>query len=277
MKTLVIPINWKCFSKCIFCQFKRFTGENEILFQELEKYKQEYNIWGYTSVMITDGEPLNHEFILEIISFILSFSDCLIIDTNGEKFSNRSFLREFYKIIDWYKVVIKIPIYWSREHIHNVISQWNYKKLIKWLIYLKYFTEIKVQLHCLVLKQNYKDLWNIQQFVHKIGYKVDFIYTIPDGYIDIQKILVSFSQIYKYTDLSIKNIPVCIKKEGVNIKISDNKATLLWWKLKKFQADFSSNRLEKVYVDKCHSCKNKKNCAGIYTQYLNIFWNTEFL
>jgi hypothetical protein len=41
-----------------------------------------YAIGEYKNVMITDGEPLNHYKILDIIKNILDFSENLIIDTN---------------------------------------------------------------------------------------------------------------------------------------------------------------------------------------------------
>lgn len=276
MKTLVIPINWKCFSKCVFCQFKRFDWKNQIVFDELKKYKKLYIQWDYNNVMITDGEPLYHDLIIDIIEYILKFSSHLIIDTNWERFSDSDFLNKCNNLFKWKNITIKIPIYWSNTKRHNLITNWKFDLLLKWLINLRKYKWIKVKLHSLVLKQNYKDLSNLTKIANKLWYKIKFIYTIPDWYIEISKILVNFSEIYKYNNIEIENIPKCISNK-INDKLwNDTKTTILDWKIKNFKDDFASNRLEKKFIKKCDTCSDKEKCSWIYVQYINIFWEEEF-
>lgn len=277
MKTLVIPINWVCTSKCLFCQYNRFDGKNMILLNELEAYKKLYNEWKFWNVMITDWETLNHNNIFSIIDFIFSFTESLVIDTNWEKFWERDFFNEFIKKYKDKNIIIKIPVYWSNAEIHNFITKWNFDNVIKWVVYLKKYSNFKVLLHCLILKQNYKYLENIKKIVLNLWYNINFIYTIPDWYINSEKLLISFSEILKYNkNISIDNVPKCINYINLNKNI-DLKTTIIHNKIVDFKNDFLSNRLKKNYLNKCLHCEFIKECDWVYEKYIDIFWENEFL
>lgn len=167
-------------------------------------------------------------------------------------------------------------MYWSNTKIHNIITSGNFNKLLRWLINLRKYQNLKIKMHCLVLKQNYKNLNNIRKIAEKLRFDIKFIYTIPDWYIDLKTILASFSEIYRYNDIEIEDIPMCIKDFWNSSITIDKKTTIIDWQIKQFDTDFASNRSEKVYVEKCNNFKLKNNCSGIYKNYLNLFWQKEF-
>lgn len=276
-KILVIPINSKCTSRCIFCPFKDKHWKDELSYWELEKFKELYKKWGYTEVIITDGEPTNHPEFLKILEYVLWFSERTYIETNGERFSEKDFTESFLKKVGTKDVYVKIPIYGSIPLIHDKITGGDYKKALWWILLLKKgnFTQIKI--HCLVLKQNYHDLENIQLLIKKLGLDIEFIYTIPDGHLEHKYTLVPFSKIREHSKVSIENIPICVYPFGINT-YKEEKWTLHLGKEIIFSDDYLwiGNRLAKTYTEGCYSCNHKETCSGIFLEYLETFWEEEF-
>lgn len=277
MKTLVIPINWVCKSKCSFCQYKRFDGTNLVTLKDLGSYKDEYIRGRYGRVILTDWEPLEHPEIIDIIIFVQWFTDTCILESNSERFADNDFMKSFSEAIDTMRIYIKIPIYSAQAAIHDQITSGSLSVLHKSIQNLEKYNFHNLSFHCLVLQQNYKYLIELKDFVSSRWYNIKFIYTIPDWYISEEKILVRFKDIFKenWNGIVIENMPLCIWNGSFFNEWE--KGTILDGKQVNFENDFLSGRLDKVYIDACNGCSQKGICKWIYKKYLQIFDASEFI
>lgn len=276
-KTLVIHINWKNHHRWLVWMN---TGGIEFDFSMLLEYKKLYIEGKFAKVLLCDWEPLNHTRIFDILEYLLDFTSTIIIETNGERLSDKAFLKKIETIFWWNKVIFILSLYgWSRK-IHNLISWWNYDKVLLWLYNVKssrLFSRVRVFYY--ILKQNFQEVHMAQKLIGSFGFELKLKYSIPETKAPLEKILLRFWELENiyWENIYIEWLPKCKQPQYIKEKKIKQKITLYQWKTKEIISWISSNRLEKVYVDICTNCEKRKECSGIFQKYLHTFWEGEFL
>lgn len=276
MQTLIIPIDWGCCSESLFCHCTNKQVNNLISIPELRLYKELYEKWDYREVIIRGWEPLDHPDILLIINYIFTFCDKLTIETNGEKFSDKDFFEKYTQTIDRRNITIKITLYGSHEQLHDRITWWSFLKVIRGIIHLKKHQQ-KILLHTLVLKQNYRDLDNLASLANKLWLNISFLYTIPDEYLSYKKILPKFSELKNQAHVPIKNVPPCLYNWERNPS-KENTSIIHAGSITKYSSNYeeSFDSSKKIYLEKCRSCNLRRKCNWVLTEYIHLFWDSEF-
>ncbi len=291
-KTGGIILNPYCSIHCLFCGSKRrVTGdelrEQEILvLKNLEFFKSE----GIEEIEISGSDPLEYEKIVELIEYIKEegFSS-VRLSTNGVRLSDPVFFNE---LISSGLNAIRIPIYGSESKIHDSVTQTpgSFDDVTVGIRNLIEKTpEIKIQLSCLIMKQNRDDLCKIVDFVSEMGIK-DLYFSIPclaqdnydDFYIPLRDLKPYVKKLYNYVrktndSISFIEMPFCLFGDFNLDKINNSttppnlgKYNQPPEKVRTTIPDLPSYRIKSKLTD-CNGCRAFNHCDGFFLNDIKKF------
>lgn len=254
-----------CNSKCIMCPQpipenpKSYFQDNMKLIKLLDKKVVK-------TIGITGGEPtLNIKELNSLLTLIKEkFNNIPIhILTNGRTFEDIKKLKMIANTQN--DLTFGIPLYSNIEDEHDYIvgCKGAFNETIKGL-YILAKSKQKVEIRIVVMKQNYKKLVDLAEFIYR---NLPFVvhvaimtmeYTglakrnFEDIFIDPlnykQELFEAVRQFVRYDiPVSIYNTPLCLLDERI------------WG----FAADSISD-WKKAYTEACDGCIEKSNCCGVF-------------
>ena len=253
-----------CNSKCIMCP-QIADGES--------KYKDCLELLGYINlnkiknIGITGGEPtLEINKLVELLEKIAKKSPNkkVHILTNGRQFSNIENVRKLSNIKN-IQLSFGIPLYSNIAEDHNYIvgAEKAFEQTINGLYNLAKYRQ-KIEIRIVILKQNYKILTNLSEFIYR---NIPFITNVAlmgleyhgnaeTNYNEIaidpkeyeQELYETVKSFIRYNIIvDVYNIPFCLADERIHEFCRDSIST---WK--------------KGFLDICYSCSKKEKCSGIF-------------
>lgn len=256
-----------CNSKCIMCPQpmpenpKNYFADNQKLVGLLNKKHVQ-------SLGITGGEPtLNIVELCKLLKKIkIKFQNIpMHILTNGRQFAKKKNLDEILKV-KGLDITYAVPLYSDIEDEHDYIVGCNgaFNETIKGLYNLAKAQQ-KVEIRIVVMKQNYKKLLNIAEFIYR---NLPFVTHVA-------------IMTMEYTGLAEKNFnevfidPITYKEElfkamrqfnryNIEASIYNTPLCLLDRRIWDFSADSISD-WKKTFVDECEGCKGKSRCSGVFS------------
>lgn len=256
-----------CNSKCIMCpqpmpeKPKNYFQDNIKLVKLLDKKT-------VSSIGITGGEPtLNIKELALILDAInKKFKNLPIqILTNGRTFADSEKLNSLLNVGN-NNITYGIPLYSDIEDEHDYIvgCKGAFNETIMGVYNLAKAKQ-KVEIRIVVMKQNYKKLADIAEFIYRnIPFVVhvaimtmeytglakenfDAVFIDPLNY--KQELFNAVRQFVRYDiPVSVYNTPLCLLDERI-------------W-------DFSADSIsdwKKTYIPTCEDCGKKNNCCGVFS------------
>lgn len=261
-----IFITAACNSKCIMCPQpipknpKNYFKDNIKLIKLLDKKNVK-------SIGITGGEPtLNIKELSNLLLLIKEkFNNIPIhILTNGRTFADIEKLNTIANTQN--NITFGVPLYSNVEDEHDYIvgHKGAFNETIKGLYNLAK-TKQKVEIRIVVMKQNYKKLVDVAEFIYRnlpfvvhvaimtMEYtglaKENFDNVFIDPFDYKQELFEAVRQFVRYDiPVSIYNTPLCLLDKRI-------------WA---FSADSISD-WKKTYTKSCEDCIKKTNCCGVFS------------
>ncbi|MFW6283513.1 MAG: radical SAM protein, partial [Minisyncoccales bacterium] len=224
-----------CSLNCLFCEGCSRATKKEIEKQEKEVYKQLQKLKEkeIEKVTIAGTDPIEYEYIIELIEYIKNNFKEVKLFTNGTRVGDSSFAKKLIAA-DLDKIIV--PIYGSNAKIHDSITnkKGSFKKIVAAINNVS--ESIKVGVNTLILKNNKDDLINIVDLVDDLRVN-DHSFSIPEiadsfkvdtsFYIPIKNLSFCARRLYDYVlknnkEVYFKRIPFCVFEE-FNQEIITNK------------------------------------------------------
>jgi MoaA/NifB/PqqE/SkfB family radical SAM enzyme len=213
-----------CNLKCIFCsgEFNRFkhktltSDDSKSLKSDLLYVRKHYN---QKKLVIGGGEPLECAGVIDLVKYAeRNGYEQIGLQTNGVRLADLRFARE---IIKAGVNLVRMPIYGHNAEINDLITgtKGSFRGAIKAMRNLKLFPNVKVDIHTVMLKQNYlyaKDIYNL--VVNDLKFvQLDFNQVLPrnmnqEDYIKVCPTYSDLKQIIKKRKMpnAIFNLPICL-------------------------------------------------------------------
>lgn len=253
-----------CNSKCIMCpqiceSFSRFDECDEIL-KNVDLKKCE-------SIGITGGEPtLEMEKLIALLRKIGSCAKNQKIEilTNGRNFK---IIENAEKIanLKTCDITLGIPLYSDIAEEHDYLAGVNgaFCETVKGLYNLAKFNQ-KIEIRIVILKQNYKKLKDITEFIYRnfpFVVNVSIMGAEYHGNAEInydeiaidpldykQELYEAIKQLVRYDiPARVYNIPLCLVDDRISDFCTDS---ISGWK--------------KSFLNVCEDCQKKSECSGVF-------------
>ena len=269
-----------CSNLCVFCREIPRAGGEELRKQEISIFRNllEFRKNGISRIEISGNDPIEYERIIPLIRLIKRMGfDFVQLSTHGKRLSDMHFLRRFILSgID----MLRIPLYGSCADIHDSVtrSRGSFRSTIQGMRNVLENSDIKVQVSCLVVKQNRDDLIKIIQLVKKLGID-DFYISMPfvangdySYYVPMKELGAHVKGALCHAretgyPLKFMEIPCCVFgefSESVNNRIAPPDLGSHCQPKNEFRShkkDWPSYRLKKK-ADICNSCACSAFCDG---------------
>lgn len=168
---LHIDVTKRCNLRCKHCYhpFEEYSYEKEMDLLTIKSLIDEAYDMGVFIVILSGGEPLLRNDILQIIEYISSKGMCIDLFTNATLMDE-----EFINNISKYNINrVSISIYSNQEQIHDSITQVNgsHKKTIRAINQLSN-NGLQVELKTIMMKENFEDYKSLDRYATNMGYKL---------------------------------------------------------------------------------------------------------
>ena len=265
MKKVSIITGYACNNNCVFCYNSGKRGYPDLTTGEIKKRLTGLKKAGCEHVNFSGGEFTIRKDALEIIAFAkkLGFKVIEII-TNGRMLSYLAIARKF---VENGANSIIYSIYGDDASLHDSLtkSEGSFEQITKAIentkkLGMPFFANV------LIVKQNYKRLPKIAEFLAKAGCaSCSFIYVNPIGaaYDKFDEIVPLISEaapyIKKAIDIGIKNNIKDWKISGVPLCFLEGYDNNIFW-----DNVFSDSMVKSL---SCVDCKYFDGCNGLYKAY----------
>lgn len=216
-----IILNPLCDFDCLFCDGHPKASPKEIKEQEIKAYKnlQEFRKKGINKISISGADPIEYDYLPELIKYIKKHFDFVRLATHGARLADKNFAD---KLLDAGLDELRMPIYGSKPEIHDSVTgkEGSFEKSTAGIKHiLKKTDEVSFQFTSLIVKNNKEDLLDIADFVNSLGIKnKQHIFTVPcisDGnysfYIPFKKAAPYFKKLYHQTEEThFLETPFCV-------------------------------------------------------------------
>ena len=302
IKKTVIFAGYKCNNRCIFCiNWDKENIPSKTTFQ-IKKIMAGAISRGSTYLEIIGGETTMRPDIIELISFAkdLGFKT-IMMSTNGRMYSYKKFTE---KILQAGLNSIVFSIHGHTAQLHDSLTQVNgsfeqLKKGIENVKKIKKKLNLKINLgsNTCIIKQNYKYLPQIGQYIHDLGIdNAEFIFVDPNygaAFDFFNKLVPKISQIapfvHKCLDIGKKNnaahwhiryVPLCYFVNYLD-QVSELQEVETF-KTEHIAPDFYNPNAEKgrkcigrAKTKQCKGCLLYNKCEGIWKEYLKHYGDKE--
>lgn len=288
-----ISIHAGCSLACPFCGGTPKPSPESLRAQELiaQKTLQEFKQRGIMTVDISSGDPIEYQYISELIDYMKKEGFCVQLSTHGAGLADKSLAD---KIVAAGVDKLRIPIYGSCSKIHDVVvgKKGSFQKTISGIRYvLKKNNKIELLTSTLVLKQNKNDLLKILDLVselksnyHSIG--VPCLVSRESSYyssfyVPLKDLPPYIKPTYGYVvrtkaNIIFLEIPFCVFGEfnEVIYALGGPPDMGSYWKPDKNQQtedkDLPAYRKKKK-IEMCVSCSYVNYCGGFYVNDIEVF------
>lgn len=167
-----IALTENCNLRCIHC-YASFQNhaQNELSFKELKKLFDQLFEEGCLWLLLTGGEPFLRKDFVEIYAYLKKKGFLIIIFSNGTLINQEHacLLEEFPPFY------VEISIYGASEHVYESVTgvKGSYKACLKG-IKLLLEHKIPLKLKTVILKQNSKELHQMEDFARRLGLEFRF-------------------------------------------------------------------------------------------------------
>jgi len=302
IKKTVIFAGYKCNNKCIFCMNWDKRNIPDITTSEIKKEMVGARNRGSTYLEMIGGETTMRPDIIEIISFAKDLGfETIMMASNGRMYSYKEFAR---KILEAGLNSIVFSIHGHTAELHDSLTQTkgSFKQLKKGIENIKKIKKelnLKISLgsNTCIVKQNYKYLPQIGQYIHDLGIdNAEFIFVDPNygaAFDFFNKLVPKISQIapfvHRCLDIGKKNntthwhiryVPLCYFTNYLD-QISELQEVETF-KTEHIAPDFYNPDIEKsrksigrAKTIRCKRCLLYNKCEGIWKEYLKHYGDKE--
>ncbi len=296
IKKTVIITGYQCNNHCRFCMAankRNLPGKStqEIILEMIEARKR-----GRSYLEIIGGEQTIRTDIIDIIKFAkkLGFKT-ISMATNGRIFSYPDFTT---KIIEAGLTQLIFSIHGHNAKLHDALTQakGSFKQLLEGIRNVKR-SRIKIGSNTVIVKQNYKTLKNIGDFLYNLGIRnAEFIFVDPTRgdpckYFNkfVPRISESASSIRECLEVGKRNkiehwhiryVPLCYFLDYQNQISELNEQELFHTEhlapdFKNFDVQSSRKKIGRIKPEKCRQCKKFNICEGIWLEYYKHYGDKE--
>ena len=288
-----IAIGYACNQNCKGCPIKEKEKIN-FLFGELKTKIDEIANGTDKVVTLSGGEPTVHPAFLDIVSYMMEKDMYVTILTNAERFSDKSFVDEFYERIKIDHIRIITTIHSSEKAVHEEQSGKpdSFAKTINGLNYL-FMKGINITIKHCVSKINYTNTEEFVSFVDDTFHpSVDIqLWGLDYSGLDSEnakKLFIPFGEMQQNLELafdkyfsifekngrrlSVHNIPLCAVDPiywNLFVKPQDIEPYGKYYDPKNSLLDFRDDA--GCYSQECNSCYVNEICMGTYKSAFEYF------
>ena len=313
MKHIEINIGKSCNNKCRFCM-SAFVWEDEKELTNFELIKKEiinYADKGYKSIWFLWWDISIHPKLYEIINEAkINWFKNIVVITNWMIFYDYQKAEKL--ILSWVNRV-NISVHSHIEKIEDYLTQvkWWFEKKIKAIdnfndLYAKWLLKSKISINIVLNKLNYKDVLKTCMYFYKVknisDIRINFLWNrffiwkkdkedlelSYTQFLPYQKLLIIFS-LKNNLRITFDSIPACIFYKLWFIDWKNIVKKFLWEDFDFIQevANINKNQVFdwkeqkkdelKVKFKKCSECLYFDKCEWIWKEYVNSFWENEFI
>lgn len=304
IKKTVIFVGYTCNNRCIFCinYDKRSipsTSYNSLK-QEMISAKER----GSTYLELIGGETTIRPDILKIIILAKSLRfETIMMATNGRMFAYPEFAEAIIKA-GLNSIVFSIHGHTAGLHDSLTETQGSFRQLAQGIknvqkIVQKSGLKVSLGTNTTIVKQNYKYLPQIGQYIRKLGlYNAEFIFVDPtyggahDSFDElVPKISVIAPYVHKCLDIGkkykiphwhIRYVPLCYFQNYLD-QISELLEIQVYSNSEHIAPDFydedaikGRQEIGRIKPEKCRGCKLYESCEGIWPDYIKHYGTDEF-
>ncbi|MBL7154924.1 MAG: radical SAM protein [Candidatus Portnoybacteria bacterium] len=297
IKKTVIIIGYQCNNRCQFCNDANKRELPNKTTRQIKKEMIEAKNRGTTYLELIGGETTIRPDAVELVKFAKDLGFKTInMATNGRMFSYLEFTK---KIIKAGLTDIIFSIHGHNSKIHDYLTQspGSFKQLLKGLDNFKKLGFKKIGSNTTIVKQNYKHLPQIGQFIYQQGIRnSEFIFVDPNyggAYDNFDKLVPRISQIAPYVkkclDIGKKNkiphwdiryVPLCYFQDYLD-QVSELREVKIFHTehlapdFENFDVENSRQSIGRIKTKKCQNCKLFKQCEGIWQEYYKHYGDEE--
>jgi len=300
IKKSVIIMGYSCNNNCIFCcNSKRREETKDEQTPKIKRKILEAKKEGATYLELIGGEPTIRKDIFEIVKFAKKLDfDTIMFATNGRMFSNKEFVK---KILDAGINHIVFSIHGHNSRLHDALTMvpGSFKQLKKGVENLKEIGFKNIGSNTTIVKQNYKNLIDIGEFIYNLGIRnSEFIFVDPTHgapkenfddivptYEEVSPYLNSLLEFGKKMGVfhwHVRYYPLCFLEERYHGMISEleEKET---FKTEHLAPDFVNRDVERsrreigrTKIKGCQECVYFNKCEGPWKEYVRVLGDEEF-
>lgn len=167
MKNAYLAICYSCNENCRFCPCSKNEKRQGIITNliELKNIVDLMDQDGITDITISGGEPTLHPELTELIAYIQGKGMWVTVLSNGERFSNTTFMEKFVKSVrpERLKVITTLHSSVAAEHEDANRTVGSFARTVKGLQSLSQNGIRVIVKHC-ITRRNYTDLLSFYQF-----------------------------------------------------------------------------------------------------------------
>jgi MoaA/NifB/PqqE/SkfB family radical SAM enzyme len=278
MEEIIIPLTYDCNDNCISCPEHRIGSKKNPSFEDIKK-KIDKIFFFPDVIFLNGGEPTLREDFFKILHYIDQKNPKEInLLTNVKVFIYNGFAQKLKRIKN---LKIITTIYGHNSKTHNSITR-TPESFEHKIMALKNLIDsgIRIELRILLHKINYQYIDDIANFLIQEFKGDDFVSLFImnaklTGVAGEYKNLVG----EKLTKISSKfEKPLLkLKENGYNIGIFHFPHCSLPKSLWVYSKGFTAREGEAVFLGNCECCVKKKECAGVWKSYLDLFGEGEFI
>ena len=297
IKKTVIIIGYQCNNQCQFCID---ANKRELINKTTAQIKEEMikaRERQRTYLELIGGETTIRPDIFELISFAKNLGfQTITMSTNGRMYSYPEFTEKMIKagLTD-----IIFSIHSHRAKLHDCLTQspGSFKQLMAGLNNFKKLGFKKIGSNTTIVKQNYKYLPQIGQFLYQQGIRnAEFIFVDPNyggAYNNFDKLVPRVSQIAPYVkkclDIgkgnkaphwAIRYVPLCYFQDYLD-QISELREVKIFHTehlapdFENFDVEKSRQLVGRIKTKKCKDCQLFNLCEGIWQEYYKRYGDEE--
>lgn len=302
-KQIFLPvIGLSCNSNCIMCSVDSkkkdlAEGTTEQVIKDLIRGRRE----GYERMEFTGGEPTVRKDIIKLIQKAkeLGYID-IGISTNGILLSDVKFCN---KLVKAGLTNVTFSLHAHNKTLHETISRTPgaFDKTVKGIKNAIAHKNLLVSVVTVIFKPNYKYIFQIGKFIHSLGVSNwDITDLLPDGraqknykalcvkrtelsdaLLTLKPLLNDFQSIVLFAFSPCVVPPEILYDKRVTLITAQQKLDVekpLRYNQKKSTMnliDDSSNNLRQRKIKICQNCIFSEQCAGIWSEYLDLFGGKE--
>lgn len=293
-KKVDIKIWFACNNHCTFC----VQWDKRLKFKprKLDEIKfildSEYELWA-RSVVFTWWEPTVHPNLIDSIAYAKKiWYKQIQIQSNWTNFDNIDYVKD---LIGAWANEFNPSIHWFYKETHDkqVMTNWAWDRVIKWLINLNNLNQ-KIVINSVITKDNYKEIPKLAKLLIKLKvtqFQFAFVHILWSAYKNRDSVVPKKTDIVPYVhkalDLAKKSwipafteaIPYCMM-EWYEWAIAET----LMPETTVVDAEHRTNsyaeyRLDywKIKREECKKCEKYKICEWPWKEYPDIYWWNEFI
>ena len=266
----------QCENRCLFCS----QPPNDL--PDIHFYKKAIMaILNYNSeslIGLTGGEPtINSDAFIGLMVALNNFNNTtpLHILSNGRNLGNTNFFEKVIEQTSKRNIIWGIPLYGHKSSLHDIIvgAKDAFSDTLSGLLHLSSSSNT-IELRIVMVKQNYKFLPNILEFIDSTFPAITMISIMklePMGWArkNYYELYISVDEQNKYLNDAISSFNM----SRFDIKLLNYPLCLLHERLRQYAVKSISD-WKNYYPDECAKCPEKDNCCGYFSSSTKDYFET---